>query len=473
MTEITEWLWLLSWVGAVLTIPSVLLRRLGQPMAALGWLFALFALPAVTLMAWWLIGRTHLERKRRIRKSASLEASRTLQECQPEVTHSAIPPLATAKYENHPFFQVFSRLLAIDDLALSPASRLELLPITEVVHRQWFALIDGAQHHLHLLFYIWRDDSIGRRLRDQLTAKARGGVEVRVLVDGVGSLGLSRRFFAELLAAGGEVRYFMPLRPSPAAATLNFRNHRKLLIADGCTAYTGGVNVGDEYLAWQDLGVVLEGNIVHQLQEVFVDDWHFVTGDTLIAPVYFPRVSSEKDSVYCSVIGSGPDQDVNLMRDAISLAIMQSQQRLWILTPYFIPDEHMLASLRLAVFRGVDVRVYVPAKSDSLWVKRASRAFYPQLLRCGVKVYEYEGMLHAKALLIDSVATLVGSANMDIRSFRLNFEIGVVVFDKTINKQLASLCKDVECSSRLQTLSRQHPIQRFVDAIAHLLSPLL
>lgn len=360
-------------------------------------------------------------------------------------------------------------------------NRVVLLPDTSAVHEAWFRLITDAKDHVHVFFFAWHDDLTGRRMRQLLEEKAETGVLVRVLYDAVGCNELPRRFFDPLRAKGGQVAEFMPIHLLTATPMLNFRNHRKLLIVDGKSAYTGGINVTDEYLEWQDIGIEVEGPAVNALQEVFVDDWHFATAEELTADRYFPRTVGEGSSgirktAVCETIASGPDQVFNATREVLFLATTLTQERLWIATPYFIPDEPLIMALRAAVYRGVDVKTYVPGQSDQVLVRRASRAYYGELIDGGVKIFEYQGMLHAKAILFDDDGALIGSANLDIRSFRLNFELGMLIESRQLNGELAEWFVAVERQSAKvdrERISRDSYIGRLTDALAHLLSPLL
>lgn len=476
--SLAEVAWLASWLAALLTAPSVLSQRAGRPTAALSWLLALFALPALAVMAWWLFGRTHLHRRRRQRRHATQITSSALHETHQQLLaqtgESAELPLPSRRAANLP--------PALYEAVFPPAggNAVALLADTEATHHAWRDLVGQARAHLHLLFYIWRNDVTGRALRDSLVEKARQGVEVRVLYDAVGSLGLPRRFFDPLTVAGGQVAAFLPIRLLSASPTLNFRNHRKLLIADGQRAFTGGVNVGDEYLNWQDLGIVIEGPGVNQLQEVFVDDWYFSTGEELAAPTYFcepvGRRAMPAGSAICETIASGPDQVFNATREMAFLMITQCRERLWIATPYFVPDEALLLALRTAAYRGVDVRLLVPRSSDAPLVQRASRVFYPELLEAGLRIDEFPGMLHAKAMLIDDNTVLIGSANLDTRSFRLNFELSTCVTDHALNRQLARLFETLQAQAHTVSsvdLRLSSSLARLWDGLAHLLSPLL
>jgi cardiolipin synthase len=478
-SDVLQVLWTLSWVGALLTVPSVLLQRAGRPIAAVSWILALFALPALALAAWWLFGRVHLRGRVRRRRGSSRSTVRSLSETRRDIlasmteesTHQRPASLLAPHLPQKMTDSVFPA---------TPGNRVSLLTGVAEVQQVWMEMVREAEHHLHLLFYIWRDDRVGRTLRDLLIEKAGQDVQVRVVYDAVGSLGLPSGFFAELIRCGGQVARFMPIRLVSATPTLNFRNHRKLIVADGRKAYTGGVNVGKEFMEWQDLGIVISGPGVNQLQEVFIDDWYFTTGEELASSRYFffqPRMpAADQGGAICETIVSGPDQAFNTTREMVFLAVTQCRQRLWIATPYFVPDEALLLALRTAVYRGVDVRLVLPAHNNHPLVRRASCAFYPELLQSGVHIYEYRGMSHAKAMLFDDDAVIIGSANLDIRSFRLNFELSTFVRDSGPNRDLTAWFDRllVGADEVVADDFNQLPLRtRLVNAAAHLLSPLL
>lgn len=355
----------------------------------------------------------------------------------------------------------------------------ELLRDTNAVHESWRGLIEGAKEHLHVLFFAWHDDETGRKFLNLLLRKCAEGVAVRVLYDAMGCNKLPGHFFDDLRKRGGRASVFMPFRLFTLAPVLNFRNHRKLIIADGRRAYTGGVNVTDQYLGWHDIGVEIHGPAVNALQEVFVDDWYFATSEELTEETYFPDIAHEPDKAkasICQMIASGPDQVFNTTRELLFLAITQTRKRLWIATPYFIPDDALMMALRAAAYRGIDVRIFVPGKSDSPIVQRASRAYYAQVLDGGVSIFEFNGMLHAKAILFDDDNALIGSANLDIRSFRLNFELSLLIESKPLNAELEAWFEEIaRYSARVkqEELRRHSYISQLTDAVAHLLSPLL
>jgi cardiolipin synthase len=476
-----EWLafvWVALWVGALLTAPSVLLQRQGRPLSAVSWLFAMFALPPLALLAWWLFGRTYLSRRRLMRRHAARTFSLQL--------IAARGRLASPRDPGSALLNVVALPPVLRDWVFPPSggNSAKLLIGGRVAYDAWERAILEASHHVHMLFYIWRDDSVGRRFRDLLVSRARAGVEVRVLYDDVGSLSLPRSFFRPLEAAGGRASSFMPVRLGMKRPLFHFRNHRKLVVADGIAGFVGGLNVGEEYLLWKDVAVEIRGPGVDQIQAVFADDWHFATGEDMKPAAYFGRWQNDAaldesqcaHDVSCATVASGPVEELNAMKEVLFLAVTCAKSRVWITTPYLIPDAALTTALRAAAYRGLDVRVMVPAQSDVLLVRHAARAFYPELLSAGIRIFEYDGMVHTKAVLFDEDMTLIGSANLDTRSFRLNFELSCFLEACTVNQGLSeqfardlSRCREID----MGLLGLRSWGERVVDAAAHLLSPLL
>jgi len=384
---------------------------------------------------------------------------------------------------------------------VTKGNKVQLLMDAEQAYPAMEQAIRTAKHHLHVLFYIWRSDETGRDFRDLLIERAKAGVQVRVLCDSVGTLRLRRNFMKPLGEAGAQVEFFSPMRIFTLQPLLNFRNHRKILIADGRVSFIGGLNIGDEYKhAWHDAAMLLCGPGVDQLQEVFADDWYFTTDENLAQQEFFGQwetadsavwskelVDSSKGSsckVYepvenaeCDVVASGPDTRHNNMHDAFFVAITAAKKRIFITTPYFIPDHTILTALRMAVYRGVEVRLLVPKVPDHWLVKLASRSYYPYLLESGVRVFEYDnGFLHSKLAVFDDDTAVVGSANMDIRSFRLNFEISCFMRNEQLAGQLIDVYNNDLAHSQevaLAEVRSRNYLSQLADSTAQLLSPLL
>lgn len=482
------WEFVLLWeVPALLSVPSVLLRRKGRPVAALAWLLALFAIPWAGVVLWWLIGCRHLERKKRRRREAhdalTSELSRLRDEL-PVDRHDA------------PSFLPFRHIPAdLTDSVFPPTAdnHVAVIEDGEAVYASMAEAIGEARHHIHFLFYIWEDDIVGRRFRDLLAEKARAGVEVRIYYDSFGSAYLTRRFLRPCVEAGAKVIAGAEPRFLTRFPTLNFRNHRKLVVVDGKVGFVGGLNVGEEYLEWHDIAIRMRGPILDQVQETFADDWYFATGENLTDPSYFgqwkavgdepgeddrePGPETTEHPASCALVASGPHNRTTVLRDTLFMIINSAQSRIELMTPYFVPDKSLLVSLQTAVYRGVDVRLMVPAKNDVKLARLAARAYYEELLDAGAKIFEYQPrFLHAKTLLVDDRLAVIGSANIDNRSVILNFEVSCVIESAGVNATLHEIFeRNVSQSEQILPgpfSERSYPV-RLAEAAANLLGPLM
>lgn len=345
--------------------------------------------------------------------------------------------------------------------------------------------LENAKDHIHFQYYIIRLDNLGKRILDVLIQKAKQGVTVRVLFDDIGSRGLQKKHLKELMDAGGEVEAFFPAILPLINPRLNYRNHRKIVVIDGRIGYVGGFNVGDEYLGhnkkfgyWRDTHLRIEGSAVHPLQTRFILDWSqaSVTNATEYAERYFPAIP-RKGSVGMQIVSSGPDAEWEHIKDGYLKMIYLAKKYIYIQTPYFIPDESFLDALRIACLSGVDVRLMIPNKPDHMFVYWATYSNVGKLLKAGAKVYIYEnGFLHTKQIVVDDELSTVGTANMDVRSFRLNFEINAFIYDREKSHELAELFEqDMQLSTELtyeMYLQRSRTIQ-IKESISRLLSPIL
>ena len=341
--------------------------------------------------------------------------------------------------------------------------------------------IRNAKKHIHLEYYIWRGDGLGTRLTEELTKKAAEGVEVRVLYDGIGNSRLPKHFFDKLEAAGGFTAAFLPR----FVVRLNYRNHRKLAIIDGEIGYIGGFNVGDEYLGikkrygdWRDTHLRFQGDAVEQMQLRFLKDWNFTSkkGKMNINDWYFPE-REEFDGVPTQIVSSGPDTKWNNVRNGFFKMMNEAESHIYLTTPYFVPDDGIFEALRVAALSGLDVRIIIPGNPDHFFVYWASMSYLGELLEAGVKVYQYEkGFIHAKVLTIDGKVATVGSANMDVRSFVLNFEVNAFMYDSGITELLENEFENdlrycVEITK--EWYHRRKWWFKVKEAVARLVSPML
>ncbi|MBU0945252.1 MAG: cardiolipin synthase [Proteobacteria bacterium] len=352
----------------------------------------------------------------------------------------------------------------------------------------WQALLESvasASHHVHLEYFIFRADRSGEELARLLMKKAKNGVSCRLLLDHLGSWDLPLSFVDRLRSSGVQVAWFMPVLPWRGPRWrfhFNFRNHRKIVVIDGQVAFTGSQNIADEYFRsdtpsglWIDTHLRLTGPAVYELQETFIEDWYYATGDDIFAEHYFPSLQEQEHShgQIVQVIPSGPDSDAGIMHHLLLAAISAADYSVVLATPYFVPDQAMVLTLEAAALRGVRVRLLLPEKSDhglALW---AGRSYYQELTESGVEISEMgPAFLHSKVGVIDQLWGLVGSANMDQRSFHLNFEITTVLYESSSLLQLEHCLVDLIDHSQRSTAPFCGLWQRLKMGVARLVSPL-
>lgn len=341
----------------------------------------------------------------------------------------------------------------------------------------------GATDHIHLLYYIIHYDELGKRIADVLVEKANEGVEVRVLYDDMGSRTLSRKFIKRIRHAGGRVEAFFPSKIPKVNFKINYRNHRKLAIIDGRIGYIGGFNIGDEYLGkakkfgyWRDTHLRITGDAVHNMQTRFILDWNQASRNHILYDDRFFAAVPTGD-VGIQIVSSGPDSEWEQIKNGYIKMILSAKKYVYIQTPYFIPDESLRDALRIAVLSGVNVKIMIPNKPDHPFVYWATLSNIGDLLNAGAEVYIYQnGFLHAKTIVIDGKIASVGTANIDVRSFRLNFEVNAFLYDTKIAKKLLDAFNhDITLSTQMtKKLYNKRSIGiRFKESLSRLLSPIL
>lgn len=435
----SEWSWLFWGIVIALDVTAMLcLLYRGQGVErTLAWLFGVIAFPAFGAIAYFLLADPTIERTtvRRRRQKAKLPAP-----CD----------AATGEGLRSPVMLVAHRTTGLEPSAGNLA---EVLTGDESAFARVEADLRNAKERIWAEYYLIRRDETGHRFLDILADKAREGIEIRLIYDAIGSFRMSRPRLEAIAAAGGRCVEFLPLNPLRKRWSVHLRNHRKLIVIDGQVAFTGGMNVGDEYsgrarrrgtMHFSDTHLRLEGPCVDDLEEVFAEDWRFATEESLSFPE--KRVNPQGQATV-AIVPSGPDQPRNASRLNYFAGITAARQSVWLTSPYFIPDEAILSALIGAALKGVDVRILVPSQCDVMLVGPAGRSYYQQLLAVGVRIFEYlPSMLHAKTMVIDEQLALVGSANIDIRSFRLNFEVGALIDDAavaaTLRKRFLSQLRD-------------------------------
>ncbi len=349
--------------------------------------------------------------------------------------------------------------------------------------------LEEARDHIHIEYYIYENDKIGQTIEEILIRKAKQGVSVRFIYDDFGSRGIRKNIAIRLREAGVETYPFYKISFLRMVNHLNYRNHRKIIVIDGKKAFVGGINVSDKYindpssvnkLFWRDTHLMLEGPGVYYLQYLFICDWNFCSGKALEnIKHYFPneyRNNPPGDKII-QIAASGPDSVNPTILYSLLYAVYQAQEEILITTPYFIPDQSLMDALMVAALGGVSVQLLVPEKSDSRLVQLAACSYYADLLSAGVKIFFYQdGFVHAKTLVVDKKIAVIGTANMDLRSFDLNFEVNAIVYDDELAASLANVfnsdIKDAILLDR-DAWSNRSTTRKFLEKTARLVSPLL
>lgn len=345
--------------------------------------------------------------------------------------------------------------------------------------------IKKAKRSIYLQSYIISSGNYFNAIKDLLIQKVKEDVEVKILVDGMGGRNLRRKDIQELREAGVEVAVFFPPILGPLNVRVNFRNHRKIIIIDSNIGYLGGYNIADEYINeskrfgfWRDTHLKIQGEAVNDLTDRFYLDYKFTTGKNYGRYQSYTEELNDNYGVAMNIVTSGPDHELEQIRDGFAQMISMARTRIYLQTPYFIPDDGLFKSLRMAAYSGVDVKIMVPKKPDHPFVKSASRSYLGDLLKFGAEVYYYEehGFLHAKTMLIDNFVSTVGTANFDVRSFSLNFEINAFIYDYGVNQNLARKFEEDINSCERYTYSKyinRSIGEQVTESISRLLSPIL
>ncbi len=470
---------LVSYLATWAFIPHLLLLK-KRPSATLAWLWAIVFIPFVGALAYFAIGTDRLKR-RRLRRRSLFSARSMRERAESGSTDDATSGLLRGlPSRDRQFLQLVSR---INSLPVSSAANVRVLRDAHDFYSALESRILRASHHVHLEFYIWNGDETGTKFLRLLEDAARRGVTVRLLLDGVGSHSFTEDLLEGLKAAGGHFSWFQSLDPKRNRFFLNLRNHRKLQIIDGTIAFVGGMNIGREYEGldaglghWRDVQVEAEGGVVSELQDVFADDWYFATEEKISGGSYFPMTRAPTNHLVHVVLG-GPDRRNEPISKSIVSLLNEASSRVWIATGYFVPDDVILAALELAASRGVDVRLLISERNDHPGLVVVGRSYYGELLSAGVRIFEYSaGINHAKIMVADEQWAMVGSANLDYRSMRLNFELNLLFHSSERNRELAGilehdfgLCQEIDAAS----FARRPFRAKFLEAALRPLSPML
>ena len=459
---------LLTVMGFLLAFFAIarLMSERKQPGNTFAWLLAIAFVPYLGVPLYLMLGG------RKIRKLASLKARLC------PIVPGAPPSVAAKSFA--------ARVLTLNG-ACPPVggNRVKFFTTGEDAFMALEEQIRTAEHTIHIMTFILGRDAVGRRLVKLLAQRARDGVKVRLLLDSLGCIFSSGRFCDPLRAAGGEVAKFMPVLPLQTRGSANLRNHRKIAVFDHRRAAIGGRNLALEYMGpspskrrWRDFGAGIEGPAVSLLNEIFLSDWCFASGQSLDKlhaqlPLGVPAVAGDSE---LQIVASGPDVEGDPLYEGILSLVQQAERSVWIVTPYFIPDEVLQRSLMVQARAGVDVRLVVPARSNHRITDFARRHYLRELHRAGVKVMLYgPGMNHAKLILVDESVALWGSANMDMRSLFVNFEVGALTYSKADALELNKWMHEIFAHSKpLPAPRKDHRLFPVIgEELARLLAPML
>lgn len=480
--SVSPWLIALWGVLAALVQVSGILSGLHALMqvrtaqGTIAWCIALASFPWIAMPLYWVFGRNKFQGYVEILRAAVKANAELAKE------------VADALEPHHGNFdrETSSCEYTLDVLTrrrFTCRNHVELLVDGEATFKAIFEAIDAAESYILVQFFIIKDDALGKELKNLLVAKAKSGVRVSLLFDHIGSRKLGGEYIADLQTGGVDIAGFGATRHHAKRFHINFRNHRKIVIVDGRIAFVGGHNVGDQYVGssarfghWRDTHVAIEGPAVQGVQVVFLEDWYWATRQ--VPDLHWKPQPVENGHNMCVLpLETGPIDKIEACTLFFMEIISSAKERLWIASPYFVPDEGITNALQLAALRGVDVRILIPDKPDHRLVYLAAFSYLEEMDAAGVKMYRYEGgFLHQKVALVDDHLAAVGTANLDNRSFRLNFEITMVVSDREFAKRVTAMLEsDLERSRRIDSseYTKRHIGFRFAVRISRLLSPLL
>ena len=476
------WLFLIllatsEWIIRIV-MTGVILRRRFSPSTSMAWLVLIFFLPELGLLIYLLIGVSHLG-KRRVRTYGIAQAQ----------SRARYNPERFAEFVVRPEIepQQHNMILQAERISGNPiiaGNDVELLSSADDLTDRLVEDIDAAKHHAHLLYYIYRPDAVGTKITEALVRASKRGVACRLLADAAGSRPFFRSEMPKHLRDNSvEVIPMLPVAPwRRKLARIDLRNHRKVAVIDGRSAYAGSHNAVNEDYGhkhagkWVDLSARFTGPVVSQFQQLFCEDWTFETDQALGGEDLFPVLEPTGD-IPAQVVPTGPNNEGETFRRVLIAALSAAQRHIIMTTPYLVPDEPSLVALSMAADRGAQVDLIVPRKSDHPLVAAAGRYYYQPLLEAGINIHTYDGgMLHAKTITVDDAFALLGSANLDIRSFYLNFEVNVLLYGGQITKHLRFAQQQYLNNSKPVMLSewRERPIiKQYAEGAASLFSPLL
>lgn len=471
---------LLNYILSISAAFTVLLKNI-NPTKTISYIFALVFFPFFGLLIYYLFGQEYrkdkiFNRKAVLNQSSIKRINKELERAEEE----------TIELESANLKSKAKLIRLLSNSSTSPLTRknkITLLRNGEVKFKHLLKDLKNAQDHIHLEYYILKDDDIGSQILEALCERAKSGVVVRISKDDVGSK-LSSSVKRKLEKSGVEFYPFMPVLFTKFTGKMNYRDHRKIVIIDGEIGYVGGINIGDEYNNtedskhyWRDTHLRIEGEAVRQLQIHFLMNWNFVSEKELkIRKEFFPKIECEED-LSIQIAASGPDTDWAYIMEAMLTAISTAEDYIYITTPYFIPNPEIITALQIASRSGVEVKLIIPKKSDSWTAKHATGSYLQGLLESGIDIHRYtKGFIHAKTIVVDDVFSTVGTSNMDYRSFNINFEINALIYNEDFSKQLKQhFIEDLkECDKVIQEdWENRSKLDKLKESYSRLWAPLL
>ncbi|SDS19287.1 cardiolipin synthase [Polaribacter sp. KT25b] len=454
-----------------------------RPTKTLAWLLAIFTIPVGGMLFYFILGRN-----RKKNKFYKLKQTKEISEYYEQVDHyynhlneneDTNIPTAIKKH-------VKLAKLIIKGSKFIPSIENELTPLINgpATFEAIFSAMETAKKFIHIQYYIFEEGDLADKFKSILMRKQKEGVEIRFLYDALGSRTLSNKYLHKLKETGIEVYSFLPMKFGKFLSSINYRNHRKIIIVDGVFGFTGGINVSDKYIKgdpdlgnWYDMHLQLKGDVVNSLEAVFAMDWYFASGkDDLLNVKYFFKNLVSGNSI-AQVVASGPDSDFSSIHQLYYAIINSAKKYVYITNPYIIPGEAIKEALQVAAMSGVDVRLLLSANSDSFIVKWNVRSYFETLLESGVKIYlNPDGFLHSKVIISDDELTSIGTANLDIRSFEQNYEVNILIYEREITTKLKlDFLNGCEKSNQIdyQQYIKRPKIERLKEGLAKVFSPIL
>ena len=460
------------YAATTITIIGVILSENRNPVKSLAWVTVLFLLPIVGIILYLFFGRSiknqRMISRRNRRRLRKYERAPNIDKHSLGLSEESLQMINLAgTLASSPYYPDNSVEIFTDGTSKFEAFKKDLR---------------NARHSINLQYYIFEDDNIGREIRDILIERHNSGVEIRVIYDHVGSFKVKSSFFKKMRRSGIQAYPFLKVSFPQFGTRINWRNHRKICIIDGTVGYIGGMNVADRYIdggkkftMWRDNHARIEGSAVASLQYSFAIDWSFMGQELITDPL--PRPVSFDDGVGVQLLSSGPTAQWPNIAFQFIRVIAAAKHRVYLYTPYFLPTEALLKALQTAALAGVDVRVLMPRRSDSMMLNEASRSYVSECLRSGIKFYLYTaGMMHAKTLIVDDEYVSVGSTNFDFRSFEHNFEANIQIYSREVNAHMAEIFRDdlTSCVRILPSQWNRRPLhKKAIQSILRLLSPIL